>query len=172
MSLVNIFENNIGIKLTAGSTIIIIFVFIFGGLILHSRQSDEGKSLLDTLSLDITYTNPIEGETVGYISPLINGSDIDGEITMTVKYRAYNFDRTKSQDIREYEMPFSDLDMPFSLDKQEIDTAGLYTSLGNKAEVCVGVDVVYKGVLLGSLLGYPNKSLEERCTPVIVQFGG
>lgn len=163
------------ITLTAGAIAFILLLlflvaFVGYGYYKYDQQNSEGENVLKDLSISTIYENPVKGSTEGIIFAVINGSKINGKVAVTTTYLAYNFDRSKTINLKSQDNSYLSLEMPFPLSQEMIDTSSLYTQLGNEAEACISVDITYKEInWMGFILGYPSKRLED-CRPFLGNF--
>lgn len=165
-----------GIHISAGGVFIVICILLLIGLVIffnnqYTEQYEKGDNLLNSLTIDANYTNPLNKSTKGQITPWINGSDIEEKVEITITYFAYNSDKSQSKEIEKPDkISYPSLKMPFKLNRQIIDTAPSYFELGNNALFCVKVNVIYKIKGIARIFGKsPSKPL-ERCESFLGQF--
>lgn len=141
--------------------ILLVVVFLFITHYNYEREKKIGDALLNNITLSESYEQLEGSDTLANISIILNGTDINSEVSIKTIFEIVSFDNTRREILNIYrEESFDSIQFPYVMKENEVDTAVWYPLYKNNFKICTKVELVYKTNLWG-LFDEPKRL--EKC---------
>ena len=134
------------INLSRQDWLIIIIVLIFASLLIltytnYSIEREIGNSLLENVTISISYEQLTGTNTATNISTTLNGTDINAKVSVKT---LFYINEKKIGIYRENSL--DKIQFPYKIKDKEIDTKIWYKKYENNFKICTNVELRYKNL--------------------------